>query len=332
MSKTHQDRRRGAHRAHPLSRPAHFLRNRALPALLLCSLSTAAAAWQTPQDEADPMAALAFMRGDWKGTSTSFGPTGPRMEPISETIGYRLDGNLLVLEVDSPSLRLHTLIHYDAREHAYVYTPFGADGGGTAYRAELEDGRLRVQLGDTRRLTFEPMPDGRLREYGQQLEDGTWTAYFEDLLSPVPAPHTTDTANLGPAREYIGARTAYTDVVAVTHQGIRTLYVAGQVGRGDGMAEQFESAYRAVEQRLAEAGADFTDIVKMTIYIAGYDPRRDLQTFFDVRQRLYGDMKMPANVFVGVDSLFSEEHKVEMDAIAITAAAESADDTRAHPR
>jgi hypothetical protein len=55
----------------------------------------------------------------------------------------------------------------------------------------------------------------------------------------------------------------------------------------------------------------------MKIYIVDYDPDKDLAMFFRVRKRLYGDMKMPPNVFIGISSLYSREKKIELSGTAV---------------
>ena len=52
--------------------------------------------------------------------------------------------------------------------------------------------------------------------------------------------------------------------------GIRAgnlLFVAGQVGTGDGVAEQTRSALDGVRAVLAEAGGDLTNVVSTTVYL-----------------------------------------------------------------
>ncbi len=117
-------------------------------------------------------------------------------------------------------------------------------------------------------------------------------------------------------KEYINPASGYTQVVAVTHGNVKTIYVSGQVAEGDDLATQIEGAFKALEAQLAAAGATFQDIVKMNTYIVNYQPK-DLAVFRGIRERLYGNERMPTSTLVGVQALALPEWLVEMDAVAI---------------
>lgn len=117
-------------------------------------------------------------------------------------------------------------------------------------------------------------------------------------------------------KEYLNAGPGYTNVVTVTNGNQKTIYVAGQTGVGDTMADQITSAYKKLEQQLALAGAKFHDIVTMRTYIVQYR-EKDLDTFRDIRSELYGTENMPANTLLGVTSLYKDDVKVEMEAVAV---------------
>jgi len=119
-------------------------------------------------------------------------------------------------------------------------------------------------------------------------------------------------------KEYINPAGGYTNVVAVTTGNIKTLYIAGQVGNGDTLEEQIRTAYRGVLKQLEDAGATFSDVVKMNTYIVNYR-QEDLILFRRIREEIFGDQKMPANTLVGVTSLARDALKVEMEAIAVVA-------------
>ena len=59
----------------------------------------------------------------------------------------------------------------------------------------------------------------------------------------------------------------YTQIVAVSSGGIRTLHVSGQVGGGETLEEQSKAAFSSLEHRLKAAGATPDDVVKLTTYV-----------------------------------------------------------------
>ena len=134
------------------------------------------------ENEKEALAKLSFMMGNWEGTSTVYGDTTKRVS-VSEKVHYMLDGNLLVLEVNSSLIQLHTVISYSLKDGAYYYHPFSKRGGGT-YKGEVKDQKFIVTFGEERRLVFERTDKGAFHEYGEKLVDNQWEKYFEDLLYP----------------------------------------------------------------------------------------------------------------------------------------------------
>lgn len=117
-------------------------------------------------------------------------------------------------------------------------------------------------------------------------------------------------------REYINPGPGYTQVVAVNSGNTKTIYISGQVGEGANLEAQIRSSFANLRKQLEDAGADFSDVVKMTTYIVRYK-ESDLNTFRKVRGEILGDKQMPANTLVGVYSLFKDEYLVELEAVAI---------------
>ena len=115
---------------------------------------------------------------------------------------------------------------------------------------------------------------------------------------------------------------AYTPVVSVT--GGRTLYISGQVsqdaagqlvGRDDLLA-QTEQVYKNLSTALAAAGASFADVVKLTVFVVGYQPqhRALLQS---VREKYVSKEHPPASTLVGVQALANPAFLVEVEAVAV---------------
>ena len=117
-------------------------------------------------------------------------------------------------------------------------------------------------------------------------------------------------------KEYINPGPGYTQVVTAAANGMKTIYVSGQVGEGKDLNEQTRSALLNVKDQLRQAGATFADVVKMNWYIVKYE-EKDLGTFRKVRKEIMGDTNMPASTLVGVYSLFRKEYLIEIEAIAI---------------
>ena len=61
-----------------------------------------------------------------------------------------------------------------------------------------------------------------------------------------------------------------------------------------------------------------SDVVKNVIYIANYKPQ-DRQTLGVARGTLFEEGRAPASTLVGVQSLATDQFKVEIDAVAIVA-------------
>ncbi len=111
--------------------------------------------------------------------------------------------------------------------------------------------------------------------------------------------------------------TAYTHLVK--HDD--TLYIAGQVsldaegnvvGRGDIVA-QFRQAMENLKIILASEGADFSNVVKTTIFTTSIDEFRKVGP---VRAEYFGD-SAPASTLVQIEQLARPVFMVEIEAIAI---------------
>lgn len=75
------------------------------------------------------MKKLNFMIGDWVGTSTTYDQGKIKNEvPAYQKISYDLDSTIIVIELHSETLHLHTIINYDEKENKYFYHPFSKKG------------------------------------------------------------------------------------------------------------------------------------------------------------------------------------------------------------
>ncbi|SRR5579871_5072089 len=115
---------------------------------------------------------------------------------------------------------------------------------------------------------------------------------------------------------------AFSQVVAAS--GTRTIYTAGQVpidahgalvGAGD-VAEQTLQAMRNVGLALAAAGANYTDIVKITTYVVNYRPEHRA-IINKARMSFFENGRPPASTLLGVAALALPEWLVEIEAVAV---------------
>ncbi len=147
--------------------------------LALLLLATAAFGQTTKQAK---MEQLSFMVGEWIGTTTSYeNGAVTRQGAAYEKVSYDLDRHLLVIELNTPFLQLHTLIYYDDEDETFYYQPFSKNGT-NRYPAKLNDGQLTVWASETRRYVFGSTANGGFQEYGEQLINGQWVKYFEDTF------------------------------------------------------------------------------------------------------------------------------------------------------
>jgi len=118
------------------------------------------------------------------------------------------------------------------------------------------------------------------------------------------------------SKTYIDPAQGYSQAVAVEANGIKTIYISGQVGVGDTFESQFRDALGKLIATLKNSGATFDDVVKYKTYIVSYSPDM-LPAFRAVRKELLGDTDMPASTLVGVEALGLPEWGVEIEAVAI---------------
>jgi enamine deaminase RidA (YjgF/YER057c/UK114 family) len=111
----------------------------------------------------------------------------------------------------------------------------------------------------------------------------------------------------------------YSQIVKVT--GGQTIYIAGQValdaarnlvGPGNFRA-QAQQVFLNIQTALAAAGADFSHVVKLNMYILD---RSNLPILREVRDQFVNTQAPPASTLVEVRSLAQEEFLLEVEAIA----------------
>ncbi|MEU3461165.1 RidA family protein [Streptomyces sp. NPDC006733] len=109
--------------------------------------------------------------------------------------------------------------------------------------------------------------------------------------------------------------------------GSRMVFIAGQVawdaagatvGAGD-LAAQVERGYLNVGIALAEVGASFHDVAKLTVYVVDWTPDK-MPLFLEGVARAsatLGITPLAPGTLIGVAALDVPEHLVEVEAIAV---------------
>ncbi|UFN44700.1 RidA family protein [Nocardioides okcheonensis] len=109
--------------------------------------------------------------------------------------------------------------------------------------------------------------------------------------------------------------------------GSTHVHVAGQVGQvgnepvaADDLAAQVAQALRNTATGLAGAGASFSDVVRLTFYVARWTPDR-IETLMAGVQSVADEvglpMPMPPASLIGVEVLFEPDVLVEVEATAV---------------
>jgi enamine deaminase RidA (YjgF/YER057c/UK114 family) len=109
-------------------------------------------------------------------------------------------------------------------------------------------------------------------------------------------------------------------------RGERIIHVAGQVGQdenGDivpgGLAAQAERALLNLGRALEAAGASENDLVKVTMYVVGWEPSmfEQLVAGLGAAQAARPGPQVPVTL-IGVHSLFQPDMLVEIEGVAVS--------------
>jgi enamine deaminase RidA (YjgF/YER057c/UK114 family) len=116
----------------------------------------------------------------------------------------------------------------------------------------------------------------------------------------------------------IGPSRGFSQAVVARHGGVRTIWIAGQTGRGDDLTEQTGVVFDRVSERLSDAGASLEDVVKINTYIVDFQPDEDMRPFSQGRSSVFSD-NPPSSTLLGIDRLVSDQIQIEVDAVAVVA-------------
>lgn len=110
---------------------------------------------------------------------------------------------------------------------------------------------------------------------------------------------------------------------AVVVESGKVMYLSGHVPMGaDGkivgktIEEQLDQVLANMKYTLKAAGTDFSSLVRVTVYIKGYDITK-LAGIRKVRDKWLNMKQPPASALIGVAELFHPQALVEVDAVAV---------------
>jgi len=127
-------------------------------------------------------------------------------------------------------------------------------------------------------------------------------------------------------KEFINSSRGFSNVAVYTANGVKTIYVAGQVGiaegstdPGDNLSEQAEIAFANLLRHLKAAGAGKEDLIKTTVFIKDIDPEK-VQAVGRAQAKVLALDPAPVSTWVGVTGLVYPSLLVEIEGIAVMAA------------
>jgi enamine deaminase RidA (YjgF/YER057c/UK114 family) len=95
------------------------------------------------------------------------------------------------------------------------------------------------------------------------------------------------------------------------------IYLGGQTGEGETIAEQFDSAAGRLVTALRAAGGDPDDLVSLVVYTTNVDEyRASTRELGEVWRRHFG-RRYPAMALIGVAALFEPDARVELMGVAV---------------
>jgi enamine deaminase RidA (YjgF/YER057c/UK114 family) len=96
-----------------------------------------------------------------------------------------------------------------------------------------------------------------------------------------------------------------------------TVYLAGQVGAGETLVEQFDGAAKNLVAALQAAGGDVGDLVSLQVFVSDVPAYRAALSELGRVWRSHFGNHYPAMGLFGVTELFDPELKVELMGVAV---------------
>jgi enamine deaminase RidA (YjgF/YER057c/UK114 family) len=109
------------------------------------------------------------------------------------------------------------------------------------------------------------------------------------------------------------------DPVGFSHAVVagRVIYLGGQIGEGDSVVEQFDSAAAKLVTALRAAGGEPDHLASLVVYVTDVDEYRASLSELGAVWRTHFGRRYPAMALVGVAALFEPEAKVELMGVAV---------------
>ena len=97
----------------------------------------------------------------------------------------------------------------------------------------------------------------------------------------------------------------------------RAVYLGGQTGAGETLAEQLDAAAGTLVAALRGAGGEPNDLVSLVVFTTDMDEyRASLRELGDVWRRHFGK-RYPAMALIGASALFEPDARVELMGVAV---------------
>ena len=100
----------------------------------------------------------------------------------------------------------------------------------------------------------------------------------------------------------------------------RTVHLAGQIGQGTTLVEQFDDAARRLLVALRAAGGEPDDLVSLQVFVTDVEAYKGSLTALGAVWRAHFGRHYPAMGLFGISALFEPGAKVELMGVAVLAA------------
>jgi len=97
----------------------------------------------------------------------------------------------------------------------------------------------------------------------------------------------------------------------------RTIHLGGQIGEGETLVEQFDSAAARIVKAMRAAGAEPDDLVSLVVYTTAIDEYRASTRDLGEAWRRHFGKRYPAMALIGVSALYEPDARVELMGVAV---------------
>ena len=125
------------------------------------------------------------MVGEWVGNSKLIQNGSVVKQVVAlQTIRFALNKSIIIIDLKSETLNLHTIISYNKQDKTYYYNAY-SENGSRKLPAKLINNKFTVNSSNSKRFIFNKTGDKTFQEYGEKLVNGNWIKYFEDNFKDV---------------------------------------------------------------------------------------------------------------------------------------------------